>query len=290
VAHIWAISSEENQLIKIDPEGREVKGRLNVGREPCSVVATAETVWVVAYGDETLVRVDAARLEITARIPLPNTPNTLGLDHNGVWVGLQMGQPQAGLARVDAESNQVRIYPDRGWPAGRVGLEFWLYQHRGYDFSPLVAIDPATGHTDDRFLAMNINSFGVAGDSVWISHQGVTRPYVISRLDLPTGDREEVIAVPHPMNLVVIEGALWFSTFVDPGFLGRLDMRTLRLTTFDIPLVTDMSPLGDQLWMCARTKSDQYRDDTGLVGFDVRAGKVAARIECGAPIREIAIA
>jgi hypothetical protein len=125
VAHISAISSEENQLIKIDPARREVAGR-------------------------------PTRLEITARIPLSNSPNTLGLDRDGVWVGLQMGQPKAGLVHVDAASNQVRIYPDRGWPAGRVGSEFWLYQHGGYDFVPLLAIDPSTGHTADRFMAFNI--------------------------------------------------------------------------------------------------------------------------------------
>jgi hypothetical protein len=191
------------------------------------------------------------------RIPLPNSPNLVGLDHDGVWVGLQMGQPQAGLAHVDAESNQVRIYPDRGWPAGRVGSELWLYQHRGFDFSPLVAIDRATGHTVDRFLAMNISSFAVAGDSVWVSHQGTTRPSVISRLDLRTGNREEVIAAPDVMNLVAIENDLWFSSF-DPGFLGRLDMGTLQLTTFDISFIAHMAALGDQLWICVRRQADKY--------------------------------
>lgn len=293
MAHIWAISGESNQLIKIDPKRREVTGRLTVGRGPSSLVATAKTVWVVAYDDEVLVRVDATRLEITARIPLPNSPNRVGLDNDGVWVGLQMGQPQAGLAYVDAASNQVRIYPDRGWPAGRVGSEFWLYQHRGYDFVPLVAIDPATGHTVDRFVAMNITSFAVAGDSVWVGHQGNARPsyvHVISRLDRASGDREEVLAVPDAMNLVAIDRDLWFSSFFDPGFLGRLDMDTRKLTTFEIPLITDMSPLGDQLWMsCSRTQADRYQDDTALVCFDARAGKLADGIECGVPIRQIAI-
>jgi streptogramin lyase len=79
VAHIWAISVEANQLIKIDASRRELVGRLSVGAGPCALAATADTVWVVAYDDEVLVRVDATRLEITARIPLPNSPNTLGL-------------------------------------------------------------------------------------------------------------------------------------------------------------------------------------------------------------------
>src|SRR5712691_3950658 len=60
-------------------------------------------------------------------------------------------------------------------------------------------------------------------------------------------------------------------------------MGTRQLTTFDIPYITDTSPLSDQLWICARRQSDRYQDDTALVGFDVRAGKVAARIECGVP-------
>lgn len=290
MAHIWAISNEANQLIKIDPSRREVVGRLSVGTGPCALAATADTVWVVAYEDEALVRVDATRLEITARIPLPNSPNTLGLDHDGVWVGLQMGQPEAGLVHVEAASNQVRIYPDRGWPAGRVGSEFWLYQHRGYDFIPLVAIDPATGHTADRFVAMNIMSFAVAGDSVWVSHQADAGPLVISRHDLASGDREEVTAVPDATNLVAIGRDLWFSAFFDPGFLGRLDMETRHVSRFDISLITKMAALDDELWMCIRRQSDRYLDDTRLHCFDVRAGKLTAGIECGVAIGRIAIA
>lgn len=291
MAHIWAISSEENQLIKIDPARREVAGRLNVGRQPSSLVATAGTVWVVAYEDETLVRVDATRLEITARIPLPNSPNTLGLDRDGVWVGLQMGQPKAGLVHVDAVSNQVRISPDRGWPAGRVGSEFWLYQHRGYDFVPLVAIDPSTGHTADRFVAFNIGDFAASGDAVWVTHQGATQPVVISRLDLTSGDHEEVIAVTHALSLLVIERDLWFSTYTDPGSLGRLDTNTRQLTTFDIPLITNMAALGAEIWMCTQRRGDTYLlPDTRLLCFDVRAGKLTGAIECAVPIYKIDIA
>ncbi|HEV2013137.1 MAG TPA: hypothetical protein VGR77_04540 [Candidatus Dormibacteraeota bacterium] len=289
MARIWAISAEENQLVKVDAARDEVTGRLNVGRNPCSLGATAEAVWVVAYEDEMLVRVDATRFEITARIPLPNSPNLVVLDGDGAWVDLQMGQPQSGLAHVDAASNEVRIYPDRGWPAGRVGSEFWLYQHRGFDFSPLAAIDRATGHTVDRFAAMNISSFAVAGDSVWMSHEGEARPSVISRLDLACGDREEVVAVPDAVNLVVIERDLWFSSF-DPGVLGRLDMGTRQLTTFDIPFITNMAALGGQLWMCTRRHADKYRADTRLLCFDVQAGTLAHGIDCEVPIREIAIA
>lgn len=65
-------------------------------------------------------------------------------------------------------------------------------------------------------------------------------------------------------------------------------MGTRQLTTFDIPLITDMTRLGDQLWICARTQSNRYRDDTGLVCFDVRTGKLTGRIECGVPIGEVA--
>jgi hypothetical protein len=67
-------------------------------------------------------------------------------------------------------------------------------------------------------------------------------------------------------------------------------MATRLLTTFDNPLITDMISLGDQLWICARRQSDRYQDDTALVFFGVRAGKLAARIECGVPIQEVAIA
>ncbi len=292
MAHIWAISDEANQLIKIDPSRREVVGRLSVGAAPCTLAATADTVWVVAYEDEAVVRVDATRMEITARIRLPNVPNTIGLDHDDVWVGLQMGKPQAGLAYVDAESNQVRIYPDRGWPAGRVGSEFWLYQHRGYDFLPLVAIDPATGHTVDRFVAYNIGSFAASGDSVWVSHQGATQPCVISRLDLASGDHNEVIAIAsEAMNLVIIERDLWFSTYMNPGFLGRLDTGTQQLTTFEIPFITDMAALGAEIWMCTQPRGDTYLlPETRLLCFDAQAGKLATAIECRVPIRQIAIA
>jgi len=69
-----------------------------------------------------------------------------------------------------------------------------------------VAIDRATSHTVDRFAAWNITSFAIAGETVWVGHQAAGRPsYVISRLDLASGDREQVIAVPEARNLVVIE-------------------------------------------------------------------------------------
>src|SRR5712691_8882415 len=72
--------------------------------------------------------------------PTPRTPWAWITMASGSVFRSRSPKPEAGLAHVDAESNQVRIYPDRGWPAGRVGSEFWLYQHRGFDFSPLVAI------------------------------------------------------------------------------------------------------------------------------------------------------
>lgn len=290
--HIWAISSEADQLIKIDPARREVTGRLTVGRAPCNVVATAETVWVVAGEDESLVRVDATRLEITARIPLPNSPNTLGLDSDGVWVGLTYPKPEAGLAHVDADSNQVRIYGDLGWPAGRVRSEFWLYQHRGFDFSPLVAVDPATGETLDRFVAWNIGSFAVDGDLVWISHQVSSGPsQVICRLNLRTRAREEEIAVPdYATNLVIVERGVWFSCYVDPGLLGRLDMGTRQLTTFDIPFIIDMAAMGTEIWICTASREASVAPDMRLCCFDARARKLIDPIDCGVPVNEIAIA
>jgi streptogramin lyase len=293
VAHIWAISVEANQLIKIDPSRREPVGRLSVGAGPCALAATADTVWVVAYEDEALVRVDANRLEITARIALPHSPNTLGLDEHGVWVGLQMGQPEAGLAYVDAASNQVRIYPDRGWPAGRVGSEFWLDQPRSFDNSALVAIDPATGQTVDRFEAWNIAGFAIDGDTVWITHQAHGRTSsVISRLDLRSGDRTEVIAVPdYAMNLMIMDRDLWFSTYMDPGLLGRLDTETQQLTTFEIPFITDMAALGAEIWMCTQPRGDTYLlPETRVLCFDAHAGKLATGIECRVPLYKIAIA
>lgn len=64
----------------------------------------------------------------------------------------------------------------------------WLYQHRGFDFSPLVAIDPGTGHTTDPFAAWNITSFAVAGETAWICHQAVGRPSSVASA-LPQSQR-----------------------------------------------------------------------------------------------------
>jgi DNA-binding beta-propeller fold protein YncE len=92
---LWVVSgSDINQrlgpaLRRVDLPGREVEGKVDVGRDPVAVDWAGGSIWVASRGDRTIKRVDPERNAVVKTIPLGAPPKALAADGEGVWVAVE---------------------------------------------------------------------------------------------------------------------------------------------------------------------------------------------------------
>jgi DNA-binding SARP family transcriptional activator/DNA-binding beta-propeller fold protein YncE len=86
---VWVVSYWDRTLTRIDPETRQVVGRVRLGAGPLGVAAGAGAVWVTNRDDRTVVRVDPGTDRVVRTIRLRASPYGIRVAHGRVWVTTQ---------------------------------------------------------------------------------------------------------------------------------------------------------------------------------------------------------
>ena len=86
---VWVVSYWTQELSRIDPDTREVVGRISVGEGPLSVAAGAGAVWVTNREDHSVTRVDPVTNQVVKTIELDSSPQAITVFDGRVWVTTQ---------------------------------------------------------------------------------------------------------------------------------------------------------------------------------------------------------
>jgi hypothetical protein len=102
---VW-VSTDEQRVLRVDPNKNRVDASVTVGTSVGVLAPTGAAVWVTAPQEHGVVRIDPAANTVVARIPVGTEtacPSSLTADATSVWVVLYT----LGVARIDAATNEV---------------------------------------------------------------------------------------------------------------------------------------------------------------------------------------
>ena len=112
---VWAISGKRAEILRVDPRTRDVTMPLPLvgapglaSAYPRAVAANDRYVWVLNGNTGSITKIDARARSVvsTTRVGVERAPAHLAADARAVWVANEDGT----LARVDAESDEIRFY------------------------------------------------------------------------------------------------------------------------------------------------------------------------------------
>jgi streptogramin lyase len=282
-----AVPVPPNSLAEIDP-ARNVPVRVvQVGRNPGSVVATSEAVWVVNEGDRTLTRYDpredhtitvgGVRLGPGARIASDG--------RGGVWV--TTGGPEVAHVNADGDvvpEDSIRV-PEGGTTAVATGGG-WLWVTTPSDLgtsgrNTVAQISLKTKKPVKTWVVGDIPLFLAYGaGSVWVANLHGNNVSVLTP-GLPVRTIE---IGGRPLGLTVSEGALWVGDY-DEQKISKIDASTLRPEA--------ILPIGLGYLGVAADASSVWvtnRNDGTLTRIDPRPGheRVVATVKLGNCPQEVA--
>ena len=225
---LWAVSSGDGTVVRLDPAQEEVALRVPVGERPLRAAWWAGGLWVTVAGEEEVVRVDG-RGTITDRVPVGGAPEGIVAAFGSLWTVL----PAEGLlVRVDPDPTapRVREVLDVGRGSRRVaagGAALWVSD---YTSGTVVKVEPATGVQSDPIRVCLQPQGMLARDGLlWVACTGSgevvaldERAGTVERRNVPV----HVVRVDGaPESLApATDGSLWVSLRDGPT-LALLDPR-----------------------------------------------------------------
>ena len=99
---VWVVTFWPKELVRIDPETRQVLRRIPIGDGPLGVAVGAGAVWVTNRDDRTISRIDPGANKVSHTIRLAAPPHAIRFAHGRVWVTTQRcGSPVIPCSRQE---------------------------------------------------------------------------------------------------------------------------------------------------------------------------------------------
>ncbi len=217
------VSSPPNTIVRIDARTSKVVESIPVGRNPSSIAATADYVWVVNDTDGTLSRVDTAtkHVETIGRLPEVGIVTT---DERGY--AYVSGFDDALVSQVDPESLRVvKRYTVTSRATGLAvgGGSLWVVDRL---VNKVKRVDLATGEIEGTFTVGADPIFAAFGyGALWVVNTDSVSTSVIR----PGLTRVQTIPVPdRPLQVAVGESGVWVADWKS-GAVTRIDPDTHRV-------------------------------------------------------------
>jgi YVTN family beta-propeller protein len=227
---VWAMSSAESTLMRIDPARNAVVARIKVP-PPEAAAAGDGAVWLTYPPDDTVLRIDPATDKVTATIHVGPRPTGIAVSPGAVWVADAYGPS---VSRIDPATNRVvatiPVGPTRACCAEHMSLtatggRLWVAVPNANE---IVRIDPRTNDVVATLkLPYSPCAYLVADHSgVWSAGGGCAD--TVGRIDARTKTLTATVGEPHAVGLALAFGSVW-AAVIDSGNLDQIDPRTGRL-------------------------------------------------------------
>jgi virginiamycin B lyase len=271
---VWALSWSKWSLMRIDPHGNAITGRVTLkpanacppAPDTCGSVAAGNgAVWVVMRTDNVVARVDPKTSKVTAMIPVGKDPQGIATSPGAVWVA-NNGAPS--VSRIDPATNQVvatiPVGPASACCSDHIGLtagigSVWVNVP---NLHSVVRIDQDTNAVTATISSSlketdePCGSTAVSETAVWVAgaHCGSVITRIDPRTNKPSGKIKGAVS---PINVGLAYGSLWV-TDLDARSVLRIDLRTRRI-------VGILPVSGIPVLLTVGFGSIWVRDDTGHV-------------------------
>jgi predicted Ser/Thr protein kinase len=224
--NIWTLSNRTGDLVLVDADTGEARGRLNVGKSGSSVAAGFNSVWVTKEATSTVLRFNAKSHRRVAggsvEIARPGRNVAVVTGARAVWVAV----------RNDSDD----------------------------DHSPesVVRIDPSARTQQAIAVDRGVQDLAVGEGAVWVTNRFSS---TVTRISVQTGRQATIAVGPEPKGIAVGEGAVWVAasggdelTRINPG---TLQTRTIRLGAIPDRVTTG----GGSVWVTAKEAGRLIRID-----------------------------
>jgi virginiamycin B lyase len=244
----------QKPLVPVPLTSDQLLAQISVGREPFRLAIGEGAIWVTDQHDAAVYRIDPQTNEIVAAITLPGAPKGLAVGAGAIWVANQIG-----LARIDAQTNQVvtTIEVGRGLNVAVGAGSVWVTSTSGI----VSRIDPETNQVIASITIEGVPS-GIAfrKDAVWVANKEST---VVSRIDPQTNQVVASIdAGFSTLALAADQESVWVAAESDSKLL-RIDPQTNQIVA---RIAVGVSPWGiaadkHAVWVTSNSDKTLWRID-----------------------------
>jgi len=154
---VWIVTDAKGTLARIDPATNTVVAEIYVPSGSYGIAFGEGGVWVTSTAHDSVTRVDPHTNLIVETIPVGKAPRFVTAGLGGVWT---LNQGDGSVSRIDPKTNKVVATIEVGVPGGggEISAGEGSVWVTAFQF-PLSRIDPATNTVVQQF-------FGEGGDSV----------------------------------------------------------------------------------------------------------------------------
>ncbi len=224
--NVWTLSNRTGDLVLVDADSGEPRGRLNVGRSGSSLAAGFNSVWVTKEATSTVLRFNAKT-------------------HRRVSGGsVEIARPGRNIAVVT------------GARAVWVGVR----NDRDDDRSPesVVRIDPSTGEQRQIQIPAGVQDLAVGEGAVWVTNRFSS---TVTRISVSTGRQAKIAVGPEPKGIAVGEDAVWVAASGGDE-ITRINPRTLGTRSIRLGAIPDRVTVGGgSVWVTAKEAGRLLRID-----------------------------
>jgi streptogramin lyase len=212
---IWATETNNEDVVRIDPQTNQIIDRIPLQARPDSIALDGDTLWVADPSENLLLRVDTLTKQISAHIPVDD-PSSIAIGGGSVWV---VGSHVENLVRIDPNTNSIAATIALGNgsdPAGQVAFGeggVWVSKY----FSGRVArIDPETNQVAATIeIGIPVISVEVGVGAVWavVGEIDACQQSGLARIDPKTNTSVGRIPVRCAEDIAVSPDGLWVTSY-----------------------------------------------------------------------------
>jgi DNA-binding beta-propeller fold protein YncE len=261
---LWAVSSDQDAVIRIEPATGQVSSTVEVGDTPLRLAADGDLLWVSVFRAGRVVAIDTASGEIAHEVELGDGPEGVAVGHGAVWVVRQDAAELTRLSKtgkvlghtpLGEQPRLVAIGPDQVWVAN-------------FGAGTLTRVRPnGSGAKSSAKICDGAQGIAVDAGVVWVTCTTGDEVVAVDTATLRVRGRLAVEDEPDAIRIV--DGHLWVVTTAgptlveidpDPDAPAELD----RLALGDAPPLfdqgnVDLNAAGDALWVSSFGEDRVYR-------------------------------
>jgi virginiamycin B lyase len=165
---VWIVTDDKGTLARIDPATNTVVAEVYVPSGSYGIAFGEGAVWVTSTAHDSVTRVDPQTNLIVETMPVGKAPRFIAAGLGAVWT---LNQGDGSVSRIDPKTNKVVATIEVGVPGGggEIAAGEGSVWVTAFQF-PLSRIDPATNTVVQQFFGEGGDSVRVGLGWVWLSN------------------------------------------------------------------------------------------------------------------------